>query len=159
MKQKTKRIIFFILIIINCLTIFFFSHQPGDESGLQSNFIVEIVAKILPNVEKETLSFVVRKTAHFSIYAMLGILTMNFTNTTSNKIVKNTIISLIFCFIYAITDEFHQLFIQGRSGELKDVLIDTSGALTGILMVIIISKIYRKIKQGETYETIHTKSI
>ena len=68
MKQKTKRIIFFILIIINCLTIFFFSHQPGDESGLQSNFIVEIVAKILPNVEKETLSFVVRKTAHFSIY-------------------------------------------------------------------------------------------
>ena len=46
---------------------------------------------------------------------------------------------LIFCFIYACTDEFHQLFVMGRSCEMRDVLIDTLGSFVGIL-------IYYKIK-------------
>ena len=48
---------------------------------------------------------------------------------------------------YAITDEFHQYFIPGRSAEIRDVLIDSSGALTGILFVIIVLAIIKIIKK------------
>ena len=47
----------------------------------------------------------------------------------------------VFCFIYACTDEFHQLFIAGRSGEFMDVMIDTMGVLNGALLALLIIKI------------------
>lgn len=156
MKNITKRIIFATLIIINCATIFYFSHQVADDSSNQSSIIVEIISNIIPYIKnmeepdkiifkEEILTPIVRKTAHFSIYAMLGLLTTNFMLTIENKkMYKRALFALAFCFIYAITDEFHQTFIPGRSGELRDVLIDSSGALVGILFTIAITKLKRK---------------
>ena len=168
MKNKTKRIIFSILIILNCLTIFYFSHQIADNSSKQSGTIVEIISNIIPYIKnmpeeeqtilkEEILTPIVRKSAHFSIYAMLGILTTNFMLTIENKkMSKRAIFALIFCMLYAITDEFHQKFIPGRSAELRDVLIDTSGALLGILLTIVITLITRKIKNRK--EMLENKS-
>lgn len=51
--------------------------------------------------------------------------------------------SIFFCFIYAITDEFHQTFITGRTGQFSDVIIDTIGASIGS---IVYSIVYKKIK-------------
>jgi len=48
--------------------------------------------------------------------------------------------------LYAITDEFHQYFVPGRSAEIRDVLIDSSGAFIGILLTIGIIQIKRKLK-------------
>ena len=152
MKTTTKRIIFGILIVLNCITIFYFSHQVADDSSEQSSRIVEIISNIIPAIKKmqepdktilkqEILTPIVRKTAHLSIYAILGILTANFTLTIPNKKTYQIIImTLAFCFFYAITDEFHQTFIAGRSGEIRDVLIDTTGAFIGILFTILVSK-------------------
>lgn len=168
MKNKTKRIIFSILIILNCLTIFYFSNQIADNSSKQSRAIVEIISNIIPSIKnmeekqqtilkEEILTPIVRKSAHFSIYAMLGILTTNFMLTIENKkMSKRAIFALIFCMLYAITDEFHQKFIPGRSAELRDVLIDTSGALLGILLTIVITLITRKIKNRK--EMLENKS-
>lgn len=159
MKIHIKRVVFLVLIILNCITIFYFSHQIANNSSKQSSRVVEIVSNIVPFIKnmqepnktilKEgILSTIIRKTAHFSIYAMLGIFTINFVVTISNKnIHKNIIYTILFCFIYAITDEFHQSFIPGRSAEIRDVLIDTLGALTGILVVIVITKLLTKIKK------------
>ena len=85
-------------------------------------------------LKEEVLTPIVRKTAHFSIYAMLGIWTIK------------VIISLLFCMLYAITDEFHQTLVSGRSGEIRDVLIDSLGALTGMMLILLISKIIQKNK-------------
>ena len=164
MKVIAKRIIFIILIIINCVTIFCFSHQVADDSNNQSSRVVEMISNIIPIIrnmqepdktilKEEILTPIVRKTAHFSIYAMLGLLTMNFVLTIENKkMYKNIMMALLFCFIYAITDEFHQRFIPGRSGEIRDVLIDTSGALVGILITIAITTIIRKIRDKNNSE-------
>ena len=54
--------------------------------------------------------------------------------------------SVMLCFFYACTDEFHQLFVPGRSGEFTDVCLDTVGATFGILLVMIIVWIVEKIK-------------
>lgn len=158
MSDKIKRIIFSILIIINCTAIFYFSHQVADDSSKQSSRVVELISNIIPfinNMEEpdktilkeEILTPIIRKTAHFSIYAMLGLLTMNFMLTIENKkMCKRAIIALTFCFIYSITDEFHQIFIPGRSGKITDVLIDTSGAIVGILFTIVVTMTIRKIQ-------------
>lgn len=159
----TKRIICLILIILNCITIFYFSHQISDNSSKQSSKIVEIISVIIPSIKnmeetnktilkQEVLTPIIRKMAHFSIYTVLGIFAINFTITLKDKkIYIKMIYALIFCFIYAITDEFHQRFIPGRSAEVRDVIIDTIGALTGILVTILIIKILSKVKSKLKY--------
>lgn len=153
----TKRIIFAILIILNCIVIFLFSNQVADDSTTISSRIVEIISQIIPSIKnmdevektklkEEILTPIVRKTAHYSIYTMLGFLSINFMLTFKKiKISKQFIISFAFGALYAITDEFHQLFIEGRSCELRDVCIDSLGVLTGIIIMIIIVKLYKKV--------------
>lgn len=123
-----------------CL-IFCFSNQKADDSSKLSDGIIVRVASVfvkddLTKDKKNQLideyTFIVRKTAHFSIYLILGILSIDL---ISSYDIKHIIIfSLLVCFIYALTDEFHQLFVIGRSCEIRDVLIDTLGSLTGILI-------------------------
>lgn len=159
MKKYTKRIIFAILIIINCMSIFLFSQQVGEDSGNTSSKIVEIVSQIIPFIKnmqepektmfkENILSQIVRKCAHFSIYTMLGFFTINFMLTyQKGSLLKKSSISLLFGICYAISDEFHQMFIPGRSAEVRDVLIDSLGVLIGILFMIIIVKIAKRRKQ------------
>lgn len=156
MKTTAKRIIFGILIIINCAAIFYFSSQVADNSKKQSSRVVELVSNIMPSIKKmqeaqktklkeNIITPIVRKTAHFLIYAMLGIWTINFINTFEKlKISQKIIISMLFCLLYATTDEFHQTLVSGRSGEIRDVLIDSLGALEGMLLIFLISKIIQK---------------
>ena len=164
MKVSIKRIIFTILIIINCITIFYFSHQVADNSSNQSSRVVEIISNIIPAIKnmqepdktilkEEILTPIVRKIAHFSIYAILGIFTISFTLTFEDKKTNQKIVySLIFCILYAITDEFHQTFIPGRSGKIIDIFIDSLGALVGILFIILITIIINKIKSKNNLE-------
>lgn len=160
MKTNTKRIIFAILIIINCIVIFSFSNKIADDSSKQSGIIVKIISEIILSIKnmqepektlfiEETLTTIVRKTAHFSIYTLLGLLSMNFALTFESQDYKKIIIALLFCIFYAITDEIHQFFVPGRSCELRDVCIDSLGALTGILLTIVVTKLYRKLKENK----------
>ena len=86
----------------------------------------------------------VRKAAHFTLYMVGGFIIyltcLSFTNEIKIRF-RNIIISIMGSFLYACTDEFHQKFSYGRSSEFKDVLIDTSGAIFGILIAIIIVSI------------------
>lgn len=151
MNIKLKRNIFLILILINCIAIFLFSNQVADDSSMVSGRVVEFIIKIIPALSEKTeiLQTVVRKLAHFTIYTILGILIMNYVLTYKRSFYQSGLLSLTYGFIYAITDEIHQLFIQGRSCEFRDVCIDTLGVLTGILFVIVITKIYRKFTKKE----------
>ena len=156
MKNKIKRIIFANLIILNCSLIFYFSNQVADDSSVQSSRVVDWVSEVLPSIRnleeteknsvKAMLVPIVRKTAHFSIYAMLGIWTINFALTFGKINMKQKIIyTILFCLFYATTDEIHQIFIEGRSCEIRDILIDTLGATAGTLIMLGIIKLIEKI--------------
>lgn len=56
---------------------------------------------------------------------------------------KKITLTMLVGVTYACTDEFHQLFVQGRSAELRDVCIDGCGVLLGIMITLIIIKIYK----------------
>lgn len=159
--MKIRRIIFLILIIINCITIFYFSNQVADVSSSSSGRVVKFIANILPNLKNmpeeekeqicsEVLQPIVRKTAHFSIYTLLGFFIMNFITTFKTSIYKKVMFSQIFGSLYAISDEIHQLYIQGRSCEFRDVCIDSLGVFTGIVIAITIIKICKKLKKSNS---------
>ena len=167
MKTITKRIIFGILIIINCATIFYFSNQVAGNSSQQSSKIVELVSNMLPSIKnmkeeektklkEEVLTPIIRKAAHFYIYGMLGVWTINFINTFEKlKASKKIVVSLLFCMTYAITDELHQTLVSGRSGEIRDVLIDSLGALTGMILMLIIYKETRVYRSNKSKQLIN----
>ena len=156
MNIKIKRILFAVLIIINCIVIFNFSAQDSEKSsetsGVIVNRVVNTISSVNKKVKKETLrdvvSFYTRKTAHFSIYALLGIWLMNEANTFDISNRRKIFISVIFGLLYALSDEFHQNFVSGRSPEIRDVCIDTCGVLFGTIVAIIINKIVYKIKSN-----------
>ena len=137
-----KRLIKIILIILWMILIFCFSNQKAEDSSKLSDGLIVKVANVfvdnnLSNEKKEVIlnkyTTLVRKTAHFGIYLILGILVINLLMEYDINIKYLILISLMICLLYSISDEFHQLFIEeGRSGEVRDVLIDSTGALVGI---------------------------
>lgn len=152
------RIIFSILAVICMIVIFCFSRENSDESSETSSKITNTAVHIavdnyddLPKEKQMSIidkaTFVIRKSAHFSLYALLGFL-------VSMAAGRRKLFSpasagvLIFCFLYAFSDEIHQSFVPGRSCEFRDMMIDTSGALTGmlvsLLILFVLQKMFRK---------------
>ncbi len=148
------RTITFMLTIATCITIFKFSSEDSGKSTGTSDFVIECIinsnpfTKDLDSAEKESIKenikMPIRKLAHFSIYTVLGITTMCHMSTYSIVRYKRIGCSLIIGMLYAISDEIHQLFVPGRSGQMTDVLIDTIGVLFGICIVLLGQNIIRK---------------
>ncbi len=138
--KKHKIIFSWLLVILWMLLIFYLSHQPVEKSNSLSKditkVIIETVEKIAPNKEfnLSRLNHIVRKNAHFLAYLVLGVLLLH--GLKKNKIIGNKaiLIAISISVIFAISDEVHQLFVPGRGGQIKDVIIDSAGALVGIII-------------------------
>ena len=136
---KVRKILV-VLLIIWMIAVFCLSHQDGSDSGNLSRAIANFFANGDTEVAT-TLEPVVRKVAHMTEYAMgamifYGILLTYPKYTTKQRI----ILALGFIILYAISDEFHQSFINSRNGSAWDVCIDTFGGAMGIGAVYIIEK-------------------
>ena len=134
-----KRAILLILIILMMSVIFVFSSRDGEDSTKQSmgligktiGFVAEIINPDISEDEKlilyEKYHLPVRKFAHISEYFILSLFVCMFFGTYDIGYIKIIIYSFIFCFLYACSDEIHQLFVPGRSGNIRDVFIDSIG--------------------------------
>lgn len=154
-----KIIISWLLVILWAVLIFVMSGMDANESNVTSkdtlNEVVKKTVEItnavgitnkLPSESKmkdfiEKYNYLFRKLAHASEYFILTILLLiAFKNSgvVDNKIY---IISILLCFLYACSDEYHQTFVNGRTGQFSDTLIDTFGGLIGCVMYFLINKI------------------
>ncbi len=135
--------------------IFYFSMQNSAESNYLSNSLLQKIVFLfeknlinLPIEEQliilEKYHIILRKLAHFGIYALLGFFVFGFLGTYNRyKKLILFIFSVGFTFFYAFTDEFHQMFVWGRSAQFTDILIDTSGGILGsIIMAILLYFIF-----------------
>lgn len=146
MDNKRKKIIAWILIVFWMAFIFFMSNQPGDVSSKQSDFVVVLMDMLGIDLNSrfgDLSTLIIRKGAHFTEYMILYFLAFNLLRLYISK-KKAYIYSLFIVFGYACTDEFHQLFIEGRSGQFKDVLIDTSGGTFGMVLIYLKNKFFTK---------------
>ena len=131
-----------IAVLMWMAVIFVFSAQNGDTSGSTSGSLIELIAKIfnpdydsLTEAEKLEIiaswQLVVRKTAHFSEYAVLGALSANALRTYPLSNAFKRLLPCGICLLYAISDEIHQYFVPDRACRALDVCIDTLGGITG----------------------------
>lgn len=130
--MNKKKVYKLLILILWMGIIFAFSHQPNS-GEVTHNIIEEIIPIIKTDAVIDIINFIIRKSAHMTEYCILTILFVSLFKEYTNNIKKIIIISIISCFLYACTDEIHQLFIIGRTGQFIDVLIDTCGGLLFII--------------------------
>lgn len=144
-----RRRIAVLLLVLQCLVIFSFSAQPAESSSKTSKSVTRKILSVLPIVKKastetaekflDKAETVVRKLAHFSLFLLLGIYAYLAMDGYLNK--RKIAAALLFCLLYAASDELHQLFIAGRSCEARDVCIDFAGSLCGVYITLFVQKI------------------
>lgn len=158
--KNWKRAISVLAVIGWMCLIFHYSSQPAAESTKISD---TVCYRIIDTIDgwfsqgftseqkeayAEAITYPVRKAAHMTEYAVLAVLILNglyqfspFAHRRSYYLLTQAGTSL-----YAATDEFHQRFVPGRSGNLMDVGIDSVGAVIALLIVFGLTKVYQKRK-------------
>lgn len=142
---------FLVMTVLTAAAIFFFSSQPGEESSELSDGVTLTVVRIirpdyasLPPDERqaflESLGLIVRKCAHFSEFALLGLNVMclfRLRRRTPGIPRPMPLAAWGASTLYAATDELHQMFVDARGPAFLDVGIDSAGALTGVLLAVL----------------------
>lgn len=148
--MKRSTLVKWLLVIFWMIIIFKFSNEPAVISNEKSGFVINLLGSLginLNNSFGELTNFIVRKAGHFTEYFILY---MFLYNAIAEKVSfkKCLILSLVFTFLYACSDEFHQIFVPGREGRFRDVLIDTLGGIfaMGIKIFIITIKKNSRVK-------------
>lgn len=161
MRNKTNktRYIFLILTVLVAVVIFYMSSRDATESADMSGAVVmDIFGRLLGLFgvdlnDPETFSTVdhiIRKLAHFSEYAVLGVCMAICVKAFDKPNYFTVILTLTSCFLYACSDEFHQYFVPGRSMQFTDAMIDTAGAATGTAAALaILFTIQKQVKSKQ----------
>ena len=139
-----------ILILIFC-----FSSQPAETSDSTSGIIARKVADVLwPEWRNlgwrerqsfyDRINYLVRKCAHFTEFAMLGFSLRMFLESWFEKRRGLGPAAWLGATLCAMLDESHQLLVDGRSGQIRDVMIDGGGVLTGVLLAALAIRLIRR---------------
>lgn len=147
MERPIKMYLAWLPAIAVAVAIFLFSHQPSEESTVMSESIIEIIIKIASEVraiDPKTMNLrelyfsfgtPVRKTAHIFEFSVLDAALLYALHVWGMRGLSWVRRASFLAFLYACSDEFHQLFVPGRAGLFTDVLIDMIGVfLIGALL-------------------------
>ena len=155
--NTTKRITvsLWLVVLLWLVLIFALSAQPATQSNGFSEKVTETIIRTIAwivhiDLDAKTINGLViqmnhfvRKFAHAWIYSVLGILVIRSFIYTGIKGFKAYMFALLFCFFYAGIDEIHQTVVSGRSGQISDVLLDTTGAVFGMGLYWVYSRVRR----------------
>lgn len=146
MVSKEKKNINLLLLLGWMGFIFYMSNKPAEISNGHSDFVLKLLSSIGLNLNSVFGNFsitIIRKGAHVTEYLILFLLLYNYLRDYFiNK--KLYIMCFIIVVAYACTDEFHQIFIPGRAGRITDVIIDSTGAIIGTLIIYLKNKLTLK---------------
>ncbi|MBO7675592.1 MAG: VanZ family protein [Atopobiaceae bacterium] len=112
------------------------SLMSGTTSSAESSFVVTLLRPIFTAfgiTDMQTMSFLIRKTAHFTEFAILCALGLRMSVEWFGKVRRALLLAIAIWIIAPCVDESIQLLIPERAGMLRDVLIDMSGGVLGML--------------------------
>ena len=154
--QRTwVRILLTVLTLAVMGMIFFFSTETAEQSDETSGYFTRQVIDVLyPDYTKyekkqqqslyDSIQTVIRKMAHYTEFAILGFLMRLCLESWFGKRKWLTPVSWGLSTLYASTDEMHQILIDGRSGQWTDILLDSAGVLSGVLIAVLVLFLVRK---------------
>ena len=142
-----KKIILWLLVISWMGLIFYFSSKNSEESTNQSQGLINKTNIVELYKEKENdeeplemVDRVFRKIAHAFEYSVLAVLVCLALKEYNISIKVLLLLAILICFVYSCTDELHQLYVPGRSGDIRDVFIDNIGAAVGYLSFVLVRR-------------------
>lgn len=149
---KKNNLFFIIMFIITALYILFIwwhSTLTAVESTVESTNVLKFITNILKAIgfTPELTDHIIRKSAHFCEFALLGCLTIWTSYVNNHKLIKNLMPAGFICLSTAVVDELVQIGSKGRSAEVTDVALDFCGALFGVVFFLIILSIVRLFKK------------
>jgi VanZ family protein len=171
--RKSTKMAFLFFVLLWMVLIFIFSSQPYESQDLKpwlkavlsfqqiEHYFSHVELKYgghLISIKSLGLTgfveFFIRKSAHVTEYAVLGVLIFQSLRMLLPRVWGVSLISISLSYLYAVTDEYHQSFIFDRTPLFADVLLDTGGAMLGIILFILLSKLvsilnskfFRKVK-------------
>ena len=153
---KTKRRLYFYwtAVVLYMAMIYYFSSQDGTKSHEVSSQLLEYlkflilfipgsIIDFISGVSKN-YEFILRKCAHFTEYLVLSLVVYKAMRASEVRMKKSVILTLIICFLYAVSDEVHQYFVPGRAFAVTDIMIDTAGAILGLMAVVLFNHIKKR---------------
>ncbi len=159
--KTVLRIVLWAAVIAWMGLIFSFSVETAAESTETSGgFIAFFMEKWLPGftdlspaeqtAKIESVTFFVRKSAHFCVFAVLGFLTHAALLSSDVRGLRAFLSASVIGALYAVSDEIHQTFVPGRAGMVRDVLLDTAGVLTGAAALWVLVYVFLKLKHKKS---------
>ncbi len=146
MNKTRKKLLISIALLLCTAFIFHNSLQPGEVSSGQSGHLLLLLQDILGKIKLNFLTeYLIRKIAHFSEFALEGLLLYLFFCEVVCLRRYAVCIAAFAGLLAAMTDETIQLFVEGRSGQVTDVWIDFAGVVTGVVVMMIFMRIFFKV--------------
>jgi VanZ family protein len=142
--EKIRRFLKNWLPVIVWVGVIFLGSTDLMSAEHTSRFIVPFLRWLKPDISAETLAsihFIVRKCTHVGEYAILALLLLRAATliTNSKRSIPILYLSVLgVSLIVAATDEFHQTFVASRGASVQDIMIDSSGAVLGLVIASII---------------------
>lgn len=143
--MKNKKIMWFVLMISTMAVIFYFSAQTGETSKAVGNVVAQTM-NIKPDVRWRTpantpllFGLGLRKWAHVFLYTCLGITALGY--------FRRIVPAGTLCYIYAVLDEIHQLFLEGRTATFKDTLLDECGFFLALVIWGVLIFAFKRVKK------------
>jgi len=155
-KKTVARVLLLGLLLFELALIFKLSNEPAPQSDTTSaDFTEQMLAAdsdFLASSQAErdarvqALQKGIRTLAHFAEYTLLG-LTAAALALTMEKRLRGTAIAVLFCVLWAVSDEVHQSFIPGRSCQVSDVAVDSAGILLGACAVWAVFQLVQTVRK------------
>ena len=117
--------------------IFYFStdHFSSTNTGHVLGFLFSWFWPEMPAEAMSPVHGAMRKLGHWTAYFILAVLMLRALRVETGKRweLRHAALTLVFIFVYALTDEWHQSFVPSRTASFGDVLIDLLGGICGII--------------------------
>ena len=150
-KHSVFSIIMLVITGLYIIFIWWHSTLTAEESTVESTNVLLFVVNLLKGLgfTPELTDHIIRKSAHFCEFALLGLLTLWSAYLNNKKIIRNLMPIGFVCLATAVIDELVQIGSKGRSAEVTDVALDFCGAVTGVIIFLIIFSIVRLFKKAK----------
>ncbi len=149
--RKRLRILGFCWVFV-MVFIFVMSSRDGDESSALSAGLMRLLfGWMIPLFGESVAEFFIRKAAHTFEFFCLALASQSFFSELlldrAHRRAAAYSGAALWCFLYACSDEWHQLYVPGRAGQFRDVLIDCAGSAIGLLLLALLARLRKRPKK------------
>lgn len=154
MKLTVKSVVYLVTTILIVAFIFYNSIQNGESSSNASTVVLNLINDLISSIgiNFQFSGHFIRKLAHFVEFFSLGFFLMLMFEAFTGKVFSIIGFPMFFAIFIPVVDEYIQIYSPGRTSSVKDVLLDFSGAIIGVIVVSIYFTIKKKYKLKNKYK-------